>query len=54
MDFEKSVSVVDVALVLHNMSDWDRFQVETNCLMAKQDQLVSMFQEREMVEREKF
>ena len=54
LDFEKSVSVVDVALVLHNMSDWDRFKVETSCLMAKWDQLVSMFQEREITECEKF
>ena len=45
LDFEKSVSVVDVALVLHNMSEWDRFKVETSCLMAKREQLVSMFQE---------
>ena len=35
LDFEKSVSVVDVALVLHNMSDWDTFKVEASCLMAK-------------------
>ena len=54
MDFEKSVSVVDVALVLHNMSDWDRFKVETSCLMAKRDQLVNMFQEKEIAEHEKF
>ena len=54
LDFKKSVSVVDVALVLHNMSDWDRFKVETSCLMAKRDQLVSMFQEREITECEKF
>ena len=54
LDFEKSVSVVDVALVLHNMSDWDWFQVETSCLMAKRDQFVSMFQECELAEREKF
>ena len=43
--FEKSVSVVDVALVLHNMSEWDRFKVEASCLMAKREQLVNMFQE---------
>ena len=54
LDFEKSVSVVDVALVLHNMSEWDRFKVETSCLMAKWEQLVSMFQEREVAERERF
>ena len=54
LDFEKSVSVVDIALVLHNMSDWDRFKVETSCLMAKRDQLVNMFQEKEITEREKF
>ena len=54
MDFEKSISVVDVALVLHNMSDWDRFKVETSCLMAKRDQLINMFQEKEIAEREKF
>ena len=54
LDFEKLVSVVDTALVLHNMSDWDRFQVETSCLMAKRDQLISMFQECELAEREKF
>ena len=35
------------------MSDWDRFKVETSCLMAKQDQLVSMFQEREITKHEK-
>ena len=45
LDFEKSVSVVDVALVLHNISDWDRFKVEASCLMVKRDQLVGMFQE---------
>ena len=45
LDFKKSVSVVDVALVLHNISDWDRFKVEASCLMAKCDQLVGMFQE---------
>ena len=54
LDFEKSVSVVDVALVLHNMSDWDRFKVETSCLMVKRDQLVNMFQEKEITECEKF
>ena len=54
LDFEKSVSVVDVALVLHNMSNWERFKVETSCLMAKWDQLVNMFQEKEIAEREKF
>ena len=54
LDFEKSVSVVDVALVLHNMSEWDRFKVETSCLMAKREQLISMFQEREVAERERF
>ena len=54
LDFKKSVSVVDVVLVLHNMSEWDRFKVETSCLMAKREQLVNMFQEREIAEREKF
>ena len=54
LDFEKSVSVVDVALVLHNMSDWDRFKVEASCLMAKREQLIGMYQEREMAERERF
>ena len=54
LDFEKSVSVVDVALVLHNMSEWDRFKVETSCLMAKREQLVNMFQEQEIAKREKF
>ena len=54
MDFKKSVSVVDVALVLHNMSNWDRFKVETSCLMAKRDQLVNMFQEKEIADLEKF
>ena len=54
LDFEKSISVVDVALVLHNMSDWNRLKVETSCLMAKRDQLVNMFQEKEIAKREKF
>ena len=54
LDFEKSVSVVDVALMLHNMSDWDRFKVETSYLMAKRDQLINMFQEKEIAERDKF
>ena len=53
LDFKKSISVVDVALVLHNMSNWDRFKVETSCLMAKQDQLVNMFQEK-IADLEKF
>ena len=54
LNFKKSVSIVDVALVLHNISDWDRFKVETSCLMAKRDQLISMFQEREVAECQKF
>ena len=54
LDFEKSVSIVDVALVLHNMSDWDRFKVEASCLMAKREQLIGMYQEWEVAEREKF
>ena len=54
LDFEKSVSVVDVALMLHNMSDWDRFKVETSYLMAKRDQLINIFQEKEIAERDKF
>ena len=54
LDFEKSVSVVDVVLVLHNMTYWDRFKVEASCLMVKHEQLVVMYQEREMAEREKF
>ena len=36
------------------MSEWDRFKVETSCLMAKREQLISMFQEREVAERERF
>ena len=54
LDFEKSVSVVDVALVLHNISNWDRFKVEASCLMTKHEQLVGMYQEQEMAECEKF
>ena len=54
LDFEKSVSVVDVALVLHNMSNCDRFKVKASCLMAKHENLIGMYQEREMAEHEKF
>ena len=28
LDFEKSVSVVDVALVLHNISDWENSRLK--------------------------
>ena len=48
------MSVIDIALILHNMSEWDRFKVETSCLMVKREQLVNMFQEQEIAEREKF
>ena len=54
LDFKKSVSIDDVALVLHSMSDWDKFKVETSCLMVKRDQLIGMFQECEIVECKKF
>ena len=54
LDFEKSVSVVDIVLILQNMSEWDRFKIETSCLMAKREQLVNMFQEQEIAKREKF
>ena len=50
LNFEKSVSIVDVALVLHNMSNWDKFKVETSCLMVKRDQLIGIFQEHEIAE----
>ena len=54
IDFEKSVSVVEVALVLHNLSNWDTFKVEASCLMVKREQLIEMYQEPETAEREKF
>ena len=41
-------------MVLHNLSDWDTFKVEASCLMAKREQLIDMYQERETTEREKF
>ena len=53
LDFKKSVSVVGVALVLHNISEWDKFKVEASCLMAKHEQLVGMYQEKEMADRER-
>ena len=48
------MSVVDIVLILHNMSEWDRFKIETSCLMATREQLVNMFQEQEIAKREKF
>ena len=53
LEFEKETSVVGVGIVMHAMSDWDDFKLQTHCIMAKRDSLINMCHEQELAEREK-
>ena len=53
MEFERSTSVVEVAMILHTLSDWDDLKIQTHCVMARRELLVDMFHEKEESEKEK-
>ena len=53
LKFERVTSVVEVAMALHALSDWDDLKIQTHCVMARQELLIDMFHEREESEREK-
>ena len=53
MEFERSTSVVEVAMNLHVLSDWDDLKIQTHCVMARCKSLVDMFCEKEESEKEK-
>ena len=51
MEFERSTSVAEVAMILHALSDWDDLKIQTHCVMARRESLVDMFHEKEESER---
>ena len=53
MEFEWTTSVVEIAMALHALSDWDDLQIQTHCVMGRRESLVNMFHEREESVREK-
>ena len=53
MEFERMNSVVEVAMALHALTDWDDLQIQTHCVMARRESLIEMFHEKEESEREK-
>ena len=53
MEFERATSVVEVAMVLHALSDWDDLKIQTHFVMARRESLIDMFHEKEELEREK-
>ena len=53
MEFERSTSVVEVAMILHALSDCDNLKIQTHCVMARCESLVDMFREKEESEKEK-
>ena len=53
LEFEKVTSVVEVAMVLHTLTDWDDLKIQTHCIMARRESLIDMYHEREELEREK-
>ena len=53
LKFERVTSVVEVAMALHVLSDWDDLKIQTHCVMARQGSLIDMFHEKEESEREK-
>ena len=34
LEFERVTSVVEVAMVLHALTDWDDIKIQTHCIMA--------------------
>ena len=53
LEFERATSVVEVAMVLHALTDWDDLKVQTHYVMARRKSLIDMFHEKEESEREK-
>ena len=53
MEFERSTSVVEVAMILHALSDWNDLKIQTHCVMARCESLIDMFREKEESEKEK-
>ena len=53
MEFEQTTSVVEIAMALHALSDWDDLQIQTHCVMARRESLIDMFHEKEESEKEK-
>ena len=37
LEFEQATSVVEVAMVLHTLTDWDDIKIQTHCIMARHD-----------------
>ena len=53
LEFEKVASMVEIAMVLHVLTDWDDLKIQTHCIMARHESLIDMFHEQEESEREK-
>ena len=53
LEFEQVTSVVEVAMVLHALTDWDDIKIQTHCIMAQREPLIDMFHEKEEAEKEK-
>ena len=53
LEFERVTNVVEVAMVLHTLTDWDDLKIQTHCIMARHELLIDMFPKREESEREK-
>ena len=53
LEFERTTSVVEVAMVLHVLTDWDDLKIQTHCTMARHESLTDMYHEKEESEREK-
>ena len=47
LKFERLASVVEVAMVLHAITDLDDLKIQTHCVMAKCELLIDIFHERE-------
>ena len=46
LEFERATSVVEVAMILHVLTDWDDLKVQTHCVMARRESLIDMFMKR--------
>ena len=53
LKFERVTSVVEVAMALHALSNWNNLKIQTHCVMARRESLIDMFHEKEESEREK-
>ena len=45
LEFKRATSVVEVAMVLHALTDWDNIKIQTHCVMAWCESLIDMFHE---------